>query len=30
MRAIDEALTGARLPPETVLIPFEIIAREST
>ena len=30
MRAIDEARTGARLPAETVLIPFRIMARGST
>ncbi len=30
MRAIDEARTGARLPAETVLIPFQIMARGST
>lgn len=30
MRAIDEARTGAKLPAETVLIPFQIMARGST
>jgi len=30
MRAIDEARTGAQLPAETVLIPFQVMARGST
>ncbi len=30
MRAIDEARMGAKLPAETVLIPFQIMARGST
>lgn len=30
LRAVEAARAGTRLPPETVLIPFEVVLREST
>jgi LacI family transcriptional regulator, gluconate utilization system Gnt-I transcriptional repressor len=30
LRAVEAARVGTRLPPETVMIPFQVVLRESS